>query len=123
MLVEESEVGGGDHHDDDDNDDDQGGGGGGGGGSGIGGGAGVKRSMNLVLAWEQIVVYKSNASALKIKQVHIDNAVTYLSVLLTSMVAIKTYLLAQDETHMVSKVGRCRLTLSNPRWKRLELIA
>jgi len=52
-----------------------------------------------VLAWEQIIVYKSNAGLLSSKQGKLDKSITYLSVILTIMVAIKVFFQADGIKH------------------------
>ena len=51
--------------------------------------SGPVKSQNVVLAWEQIVVYKSNAKALKAKEDILQTLILVLNVLLTTMVVVK----------------------------------
>jgi hypothetical protein len=81
----------------------------GGGGSGGSGGEGesnsfVGKSQNLVLVWEQIIIYRSNSKIIAAKQAQLEGLVSYLSVLLICMLAVKTYILARSISHPASTI-------------------
>jgi hypothetical protein len=59
------------------------------------------KSTNLVLAWEQIIIYRSNASLVGTRQGYMESLISNLSVLLICMVALKTYFLAHAITHWI----------------------
>ena len=68
----------------------------GGGSPADGGGAGAANSENLSLAWKQVVLYRSNAKLSERKEFIIQFVIAVLSVVLITMVAVKTYFLAEN---------------------------